>query len=755
MTQIHQIPIFDVTDPFINHIPIASANVLEAINITATVTDDVGVNSVFLNYTGVNGTHHNVSMIKSGDNYSYDIPGQNNIGIVEYFIWANDTSGNANMTGNYTVQIYDVTAPVITHVPPLTAPLDTPINIVANVTDDVGVSNVTLYYRNAGDTYTAVDMNLISGNNQIGNWSETIPAQDKTGSITYFIRANDTSGNNATSPTMGTHIVQITGPPGIAIIKPRGGERWTGGSEQRIEFIASDTENPSGGLIVFLNYTSGIGDGFIAQVTGASSPYNWLLPKINATDVRINTTVIDSDGNKAFAESPLFTIDSSPPEVISTSPANNSTGVPLSQPIVIQFSEPMNISSVVINQTNGTNPGGWSWFWNENRDEITGIHNAWLRGETIEITVHAGYKDASDTGNTNHTAYVFTFTTEINPSPEIIHVNVTGPVELGDSVRINATITDDGTVMNAVLWWRDVDGVWHESQMQKTGDDWSYIVPGQMTEGKVRYQINATDDLGQKNTTVIYEFDITDTTLPIITHTPVVNAIVNEPINIACLVTDLGGVGAVYLHYRNDTAGNFTQVTMSLGYWYEHAARSEPGTIEYYIQAVDINGNEASTGIYNLEIIDPSVPDTTRPEILFVTPTGDNIPVSTSISIVFSEAVNRTSVEGAILVSPVLSGINYTWLNDQTLVLAFDDLQFNTTYMVTIETEAMDLAGNTLANDHSWHFTTVAESEIIQSPATNDWGWIGIIIFLVVIIAVLLLYLFNKEKEPDNIEKES
>jgi hypothetical protein len=276
-----------------------------------------------------------------------------------------------------------------------------------------------------------------------------------------------------------------------------------------------------------------------------------------------------------------------------------------------------------------------------------------------------------------------------------------------------------------------------------------------MAEGRVRYQINATDDLGQKNTTAIYEFDIEDTVAPIIAHTSIENVIIDEPINITCHVTDLGGVGAVYLHYRNGTAGNFTQVAMSPGHWYEIAARFEPGTIEYFIRAIDIYGNEASTGIYSLGIIDPAIPDTTPPEILFVGPTGSGVPVTTNIAIVFTEAVDRASVEGAITVSSTITGITYTWLNDQTLIVSFNALQYNTTYTVTIGTGARDLAGNALASAYSWEFSTVEESEIVEPPTPNDWGWIGIIIFLVAIIALLLLYLFNKErKEPDKIEEE-
>ena len=209
----YTVQIIDITAPEIVHTPEPSVNVFDTINITASVTDDVAVDFVFLNYTDVHGDYQNISMAKWNGNWSFGIPGQTNTGVVQYFIWANDTSNNANMTMNYTIQIYDVTAPIITHAPPPATPVNTPITIVANVTDDVGVDEVWLHYASVDDTdYTAVDMAIVSG-----NWTATIPAQEKTGTVHYYIWANDTSGNNATSPTMGAHIVQITGPPGIAV----------------------------------------------------------------------------------------------------------------------------------------------------------------------------------------------------------------------------------------------------------------------------------------------------------------------------------------------------------------------------------------------------------------------------------------------------------------------------------------------------------------------------------------------------------
>jgi len=67
-------------------------------NISCTVTDNVDVDDVRLNITYPDYHTENLSMIKSGDNYYYNTT-LSDIGSYSYFIWANDTSDNANTSG--------------------------------------------------------------------------------------------------------------------------------------------------------------------------------------------------------------------------------------------------------------------------------------------------------------------------------------------------------------------------------------------------------------------------------------------------------------------------------------------------------------------------------------------------------------------------------------------------------------------------------------------------------------------------------
>jgi hypothetical protein len=198
----------DAIPPTINHTPMISTHYSQPLNITAAIADNVAISSVWLNYTDVYGMNHNVSMFgwskkmvmvsglgltpyAQNGNYSYEIPAQGWPGTLSYFIWVNDTSGNTNLTSNYLVHVYDDTMPEIYHTPVASGTTGEPINITTKVTDDVAVDMVLLNFT---DTLGANHNVLMSG--WIGNnWSYVIPGQNPSGTVQYFIWANDTSGN--------------------------------------------------------------------------------------------------------------------------------------------------------------------------------------------------------------------------------------------------------------------------------------------------------------------------------------------------------------------------------------------------------------------------------------------------------------------------------------------------------------------------------------------------------------------------------
>ncbi|NIN68585.1 MAG: hypothetical protein GTO63_28545 [Anaerolineae bacterium] len=95
--------------PTIEHIAPVRADVGEEITLVASVSDDKEAPAfVRVNYTGVMGETVNATMSQSGSLYTYVIPPQNESGILEYLLWAADTSGNEVRTPTYTVSVFKI-----------------------------------------------------------------------------------------------------------------------------------------------------------------------------------------------------------------------------------------------------------------------------------------------------------------------------------------------------------------------------------------------------------------------------------------------------------------------------------------------------------------------------------------------------------------------------------------------------------------------------------------------------------------------
>jgi hypothetical protein len=103
-------------------------------------------------------------------------------------------------------------------------------------------------------------------------------------------------------------------PPTVFISSPSGGETWIQGGSHPVTWTASDNEDAQSALIVWINYTSGVGSGNICgPVAGNLGSCTWILPVITAMDVVVNATVIDTGGLKGYDESGEFTIRTPPP----------------------------------------------------------------------------------------------------------------------------------------------------------------------------------------------------------------------------------------------------------------------------------------------------------------------------------------------------------------------------------------------------------------------------------------------------------
>jgi hypothetical protein len=125
--------------------------------------------------------------------------------------------------------------------------------------------------------------------------------------------------------------------------------------------------------------------------------------------------------------------------------------------------------------------------------------------------------------------------------------------------------------------------------------------------------------------------------------------------------------------------------------------------------------------------------DTTAPTVTFTDPVTviapgvptSGVAINKKISATFSEAMDPLTVTTATFtltgpgLTPVLGTVTYVGLIATFTPTTPAMLANNTTYTATITTGARDLAGNALANNYVWSFTTGAAAPLI-SPGILD-----------------------------------
>ena len=582
-TTVYQIQINDITDPEINHFPVASANVFDVINITANITDDVAVNLVYLNYTRVNGTHYNVSMQKWNGNYSYEISGQNNIGFVDYFIWANDTSNNDNITLTYQIQINDITKPEINHAPVASKNIGEIINITANITDDVSVNKILLNYT---------DVHGVNQNITMNKWDEKysfdIPGQSNSGFVSYFIWANDSSDNDNQTIIYQIQIFDVTDPEINHM------PISSANISEPINITANVTDDVSVNS-VYLNYTGVNGTSYNVSMQKWNGNYSYEIPDQDTVgNVQYFIWANDSDGNDNRTQTYQVQIfDIIDPEINHVSVVSAVIGEAIN--IIVNVTDDVEVDKIYLNYTDveGNN-------YNVSMNKYNGNWSYEIAGQD-DIGVVEYFIWANDTsGNDNQTLVYQSLIIDV-VKPEIEHTPVTS-VNVSEANNITAKITDDIEVDSVYLNYTGVDGVNHNVSMSKWNGNWSFDIPGQASAGMIEYFIWCNDTSGNDNRTIEYTIQINEVIIPnttpptIISKTPTgVNVSIstaititfNESMNISSVQNSITFSPAITISGYNWNANNITlTITPSANLSYNTTYNITVG-----VGAKDIAGN--------------------------------------------------------------------------------------------------------------------------------------------------------------------
>ncbi|MEZ4683722.1 MAG: DUF4082 domain-containing protein [Caldilineaceae bacterium] len=319
------------------------------------------------------------------------------------------------------------------------------------------------------------------------------------------------------------------------------------------------------------------------------------------------------------------------------------------------------------------------------------------------LTPQAGLVAA--TQSTDTTAPTATFTTPVNGAS----------AQLGLPVTLAGTAADVGGVVGGVevsvnggvTWWR------------ATGrQNWSYSWTP-TTTGAITIMARAADDsanLGAATSIIINVTNSPDTQAPSVSiTTPANNATVLGTVAVNATATDNFGVVGVQFKLVGVNLGSEDTVAPYSISWNTVGATN--GTHTLTAVARDGAGNSATSGPITVTVNNPV--DATPPVVNAVTPVdgATAVAVDSAITVLFSEAMNPATINGTTIElrdagnTLVPATVTYNDSNQSATLTPNAPLAAATVYTALVrggaaDPRVKDLAGNALANDLNWSFTT-------------------------------------------------
>jgi hypothetical protein len=197
----------------------------------------------------------------SGNNYTANIPGNGANAVYNYYLAATDNQGfTSTLPGGAPTNYFtfeaatDLVAPTITHTAIGNTPQQRwPVDVTADVTDNIGVASVQFEFRVNGGSFTTVSMPLTTGSTYEGTFTGSVAIGDF---IEYRIKATDNSSqsNVAYSPSSGYNSFSITDVLGLVLVIDDDATLANRISPEK-EFHEADVVTPLGASATLFNTT--------------------------------------------------------------------------------------------------------------------------------------------------------------------------------------------------------------------------------------------------------------------------------------------------------------------------------------------------------------------------------------------------------------------------------------------------------------------------------------------------------------------
>jgi hypothetical protein len=440
--------------------------------------------------------------------------------------------------------------------------------------------------------------------------------------------------------------------------------------------------------------------------------------------------------------------DTIPPMVSSTDPADNDIDVPVNQRIAATFTEVMDAATITTTSftvKQGTNvvPGTISVVG------VTATYKptSYLIYSTLyTATITTAVKDLA--GHSMVSEYEWSFTTGAAPDTIAPTVRYTVPANGASDVPVNQHISVafsesmDPLTINTTSFTLDSGSVPIPGTVTYVGVIATFT-PTSFLGYSTRYRgmiTTAATDLSGNPITRNYGWSFTtgaapDTIAPTVSFTIPVDGESPVPINARMSATFSEAMDPATI-----TTASFlvkagtTPVQGTVTYVGVTATFTPKGNLAYHTiytatittTATDLAGN-ALLKDYSWVFKTGEAPDTIRPTVTSTVPPhgiATNVPINQIISATFSEAMNPLTISTTSFTlseggNPVAGTVTYSGFT-ATFTPAQPLLNL-TTYTATITSSVKDLAGNSMATNYVWNFTTSVMKDT-TSP-TVSWTY--------------------------------
>ncbi len=431
-----------------------------------------------------------------------------------------------------------------------------------------------------------------------------------------------------------------------------------------------------------------------------------------------------------------FTTINPPPAVISTVPANGATNVPVGQVLSATFSQAMNPATIGGSTFTVAGPGGAAVAGAVSYSGMVATFTpAASLGYNAPYTATITTGAAGTAGIPLAANYTWTFTTT-TPPPMVVATNplatATGvPVSQVVSAFFNEAMSCASLASPATTFTLAGPGTTSVAgTVACSGATATFTSAANLAVNTI---YTATITSGVKSlagTSMAANYVWSFRTLPAPTPPTVISAV---PVNLATGVPinqALSATFSVAMDPATIDANTFalagpgtTPVTSVVTYvvagsvaTIKPSANLAPSTLytaTITTGAKDLQGTALANN-FVWTFTTAAAPINTPPPVIATLPlnAGTNVPLNQAVSATFSEAMNAATINSSTckltgpLTTPVSGLVAYAAIGNTLTFTSTANLPANTLFTATITTGAQDLAGNPMARNYVWTFTT-------------------------------------------------